>query len=677
MKGTSYIFVWLLVVSNVYAQQDSSVLRNSNGKTLKRIAENALKQNDPNTAIFYLETYTKQYKQDANGKFLLGIAYMQVRDYDRSQRMFLNAYNTDKKKSAEALYFHALMQKSNSKYDSAKVNFQKFKKEYKGKEKALKRQATKEIAYCDSVSKIIKLKNKILVQHLDTTINKVHVEAAPLNLDENTMVYTSFRTEEREFSEEGSTQTKQRKLYVARKKNGKWKFDGEFAENINSEEYNTGNAALSPDKKRMYFTRCKPNFKGEMICAIYVSEFIDKAWSEPVRLPKEINNPKYTSTMPAITTDPVKGNEIIYFVSNRKGKGKLDIWYSVYDKKKKSYKPARNAGIKLNTPQNEITPYFDNDTRTLYFSSDGLGGLGGYDIYRVKGNGNKWGLPENVGQPLNSGADDIYYSLSPSRNEGFFVSNRKGGNALKNSTCCDDIYAFKNGDYVKVSLKGNVTDMMDKHDMVKDAVVEIYIKDKFTGSKLLVKTTKTNSLGNYQANLEAGQQYYVLVKKPEYLGSSFEVSTEEVFSYKEIGEDLHLVKKPKAAVRIPNVTYESDKSKISEKGKMVLDSTVLKLMLENPEIIVEIQAHTDSKGSEQYNLKLSQKRAEEAVNYLLSKGINPQRLVPKGYGESLPIAPNENSDGTDNPVGRAKNRRTDFKIVGVLDSELINESQVD
>lgn len=136
-----------------------------------------------------------------------------------------------------------------------------------------------------------------------------------------------------------------------------------------------------------------------------------------------------------------------------------------------------------------------------------------------------------------------------------------------------------------------------------------------------------------------------------------------------------MAKNPKDPIRIPNIQYEFDKSVILESSKIAIDTTVFELMEANPEIIIEIQSHTDSKGSEQYNIKLSQSRAESVVSYLIGKGIAKERLKAKGYGESKPIASNEKADGTDNPEGRAQNRRTDFKIIGVLDVEIINDAK--
>lgn len=678
MKGIKFLLLLLTFSVCAAAQTDSLLLNSSSAKTLKKIGKNALLQDDPNSAITFLEAYLKTSYKDAEAQALLGKAYMRTRDYEQARRAFMRAYQIDKEKIPEALYFHALMQKSCNNYDTAKVVFQRFQKEYKGDDKALKKQALREISFCDSIKSLFGLEPSIVIKHLDTGINKVHIEAAPASLSQNELIYTSFRTETKEYvQEDDTTLEKHRKLYLAKREKGAWVFKGEFGENFNDERFHTGNAALSPDRKRVYFTRCRMNSLDKMVCTIYLSTLVDGKWSEPEKLPAPVNYKKYTSTMPSVGADPVKGNDILYFVSDRPGgKGKLDIWYSSYNKKNKVFQAPKNAGAKVNTAENEISPFFDSETRSLYYSSDGSGGLGGYDIFKTLGDGKQWTGHQNLGLPLNSGADDIFYTIATDRQEGFFVSNRKGGNALKNRTCCDDIYYYKLLKYVLVTLSGNVSEMMDPSSPLANAVVEIFFIDKVTKEKVLVKRVSTDAGGNYSTSVEPGHDYFVVVKKDDYLGTSGEFTTQDVLANKNINVDLQLVRKPKLPIHIPNVRYQYDRSELEEGSKLPLDTTVFKLMVDNPEIIVEIMAHTDSKGTDAYNLKLSQKRAESVVKYLLSKGIAPGRLKARGYGETMPVAPNSNPDGTDNPLGRAKNRRTDFKIIGVIDAEIIIDSEV-
>jgi outer membrane protein OmpA-like peptidoglycan-associated protein len=596
---------------------------------------------------------------------------MQARNYEKSKRYFLLAYRCTDDRTKDPLYYHAQMLKSVGKYDSAKINFEKFKKEYKGSNKLIKKITGLEINFCDSIQHLKKENNKIVISHLDTSINKVNSESAPVMIDNNHILFSSVRTNKKEyiFEDDSLDASVKRKIYLAEKKASKWVFKGEYA-NFNTDEYNVGNAALSADRQRLYFTKCQQNEKEEMICAIYVSTKKNNEWSEPEKLPKIINNKKYTSTMPAIGTDPTKGTDVIYFVSNRPGgKGGLDIWFTSFDKKLNEYKPLKNCGNKINTAGDEITPFFDHETHSLFFSSNDLAGLGGFDIYRAASDGKHWTSTENLGRPYNSGADDIYYTIGGKHDEGYFVSNRKGGTALRNETCCDDIYYFKVKELIFVSLSGKVTDDTEQKNPVANAKVELYRVDKTTGEKLLVKTVETDEMGNYKANLEPNHQYEVVIRKKEFLSSSDTVSTIGKKPGDEITQQIKGKKKHSKPLVVPEINYEFGSAELTAKAKQGIDNFILRFLKLNPTLIIELQSHTDSKGSTEYNLKLSQKRADIIVKYLISKGVNKKRLIPAGLGESQPMAPNENTDGSDNPEGRAKNRRTEIKIIGETDVE--------
>lgn len=655
-----------------FAQADSLSIQRMSTKDLKKLGNNFVLQGDNNSAIDYYETYLKRIPSDSKIQYKLADSYRAVRDYEKAEKMYLKAYTSDPQKNALALYYYAEMCKTSAKYPKAKENYAKFIKEYKGPETNLKKQAKKEVLFCDSVNSIINQSQKYIVQHLDTSINKAHVELSPISLDENTFLYASLRTDKKEYVTEGedSANIPVRKFYTAKKINNNWVFENEFMSGTyNKPGENTGNATFTPDGNKMYYTSCKPNWKGLMICAIYMTEKIKGEWTEPVKLNKTINNPNYTSTQPAVGIDPVKGNEIVYFVSNKpKGKGGLDIWYFVYDKKKKLYKAPKNAGVKINTTKDEMTPFFDNDTRTLFFSSAGWGGLGGLDIYKVLGDSKKWTDAENLGEPINSGADDIYYSVSKNREEGFLVSNRKGGVALKNATCCDDIYSHKQTSYIHLFASGNVKELLPNNSAANiDSVqIEIYAADKKYDEPVLIKTVYADKLGNYKTNIEAGQDYKIVAKKPGYLNATTLISTKNETQDKVLENKFELTKLPTKSITLENISYEFDRSDLLKSSTITLDTTIYKIMVLNPDLIIEISSHTDNKGSDDYNLKLSQKRAESVVNYLVTKGIKKEKLKAIGYGETLPIAPNKNKDGSDNPEGRAKNRRTEFKIIGTI-----------
>jgi outer membrane protein OmpA-like peptidoglycan-associated protein len=336
----------------------------------------------------------------------------------------------------------------------------------------------------------------------------------------------------------------------------------------------------------------------------------------------------------------------------------------------------------------------------MYFSSNGWPSIGGMDIFKTQGELTQFSTPENIGFPINSSVDDIYYVVSKSRDGGFFVSNRKGTVALLNETCCDDIFEYRWADFINVAVTGkiyaikdsSIYDQLEKQldvnnyiadiDSVSEKVnllpnqrVDLYLVQD-NHERIFIKSTTTNDNGEYFFNLEPKKNYKIVVDNYGLFNKELSVTTTNVTHSDTLHADaMYINIIPLEPVVIKNIYYEYNKWNLTDSSKTILDNTILKIMMDNPRIVVEISSHTDSVSGEEYNMKLSQKRAESAVNYLIDKGIDKERLVAKGYGKSKPIAPNTNPDGTDNPDGRQKNRRTEFKIIGSLDqySKIIYE----
>jgi outer membrane protein OmpA-like peptidoglycan-associated protein len=659
-----------------FAQVDSVLVKKTNPKTLRKMGANALDQNDPSSAVLLLNGAVIKNPKDGKSWSLLGWAYMKQRDYERSRNAFTKAIAVEPDNQKSAVFYLAMMQKQSGMYDSAAANFKRYRK-LKGTEPSLKKIAATEANFCDSAKIQIRKRKPMVVMRLDTTINKVNTEASPLQLDENTMWYSSLRTEKRLFVEEDDTATiPTRRIYKAVKTKGVWKFAGEVNGPFNTADANTGNACFSADGKRLYFSRCSENALGKFVCAIYLSSKEGDKWSEPVKLPEPVNLNNYSSTMPSIGNDPATGNDIVYFVSDRKGgKGKRDIWFTVFDIRKKNFKNPRNAGSKVNTKEDDVTPFFDNETRTLYYSTNGAGGMGGFDVFKASGDGKKFTESINIGAAINTGADEIYYTIGKNRKEGFFVSNRKGGNALKNRTCCDDIYYYANPSYINVKVKGTMQDPNNPKKTLANTLIEVYKKDPITGDPVLIKTIFSDSLGRYKTEVEAGADYFLMPRTKEYMATKTNVPAKNLTRNTTISTTMVLKEKPKGTIFIPNVHYDFDKPTLTPESKKVLDTTLFTLLKTNPDLLVQVESHTDSKGSEAYNFKLSQKRAESVMQYLIAKGINAKRLTAKGFGESKPLVPNENPDGSDNPENRAKNRRTGFTVTGYSDLEIRTENE--
>ena len=370
--------------------------------------------------------------------------------------------------------------------------------------------------------------------------------------------------------------------------------------------------------------------------------------------------------------------------------------------KKNEWRAPKNCGNKVNSAGDEISPYYDAVTRTLYFASNGFAGMGEFDIFRSNGEMSKWTPAENMGYPINSPYDDYYFALSPDGKKAFFATNRVGTMTGGMETCCDDIYYVDYEDVkFDIPVTGRVYELVDSKlaDLVSkgfetsgatdsvsvdiaDSVaatvstekekhylagsrVALYIGN--SNEKVFIASTETDSTGRYYFTVEPNHQY-VLQFENVRSGSAF-----IPFSTRGITEPdtLHLKdyginSLTKDALVVKNIYYEYGKFRLKKEQKEILDASVVSLMKEAPEIVVELSSHTDDHGGEAFNLKLSQKRADEIVDYVVKQGIDKSRIVGKGYGFSVPIAPNKFDDGADNPDGRALNRRTEFKVIGTV-----------
>lgn len=446
--------------------------------------------------------------------------------------------------------------------------------------------------------------------------------------------------------------------------------------NINSTSINDGCITFSPDGKTMVFGKGNSGKrKGSFDVDLYISRYRNNVWSEPIMI--NINQPEAWDSAPAFSPD----GRTLYFASNRKGGyGGTDIYSAQMDTRGRFSRP-KNLGPIINTPGNENFPYMAEDAK-LYFSSDQHPGYGGLDIFVVKRTNGKTTI-ENLGQPVNSTGDDFgIFLFRPDR--GFFTSNREDGKGD------DDIYTFINEDpnlkVVNYYLQG-ITYTRDKDDKLQllpntkvsalDEKGEL-MQDFVTGNdgKFLFRVYE-----NEDYNMVGESDGYLVRRQPYTTkGKSVDPSTlKELITNITLDTILILDKVELNKIFVlDNIYYNFNKADIRDDAAKELDKLV-QLLIDNPEIKIELGSHTDSIDDNSYNLQLSQRRAESAVRYIVQHGIAPDRLVAKGYGEEKPIARNTNPNGTDNPVGRQKNRRTEFKIleVGVVPKTLESDELFD
>jgi outer membrane protein OmpA-like peptidoglycan-associated protein len=302
----------------------------------------------------------------------------------------------------------------------------------------------------------------------------------------------------------------------------------------------------------------------------------------------------------------------------------------------------------INTEGNERTPVLDQENN-LYFSTDGRVGMGGLDIFKTQLLPGKIAEPKNLGYPTNSPQDDFTY-LKTSTLTGYFTSNRPGGLGS------DDIYSFKEQQRAFVlKLTGIVFDRKSNQPLM-NAIVTL---SKINGQTFKVQTDET---GNFRFNLDQESDYNLTGEKTNYRADVTSFTTINLTVSAEIKKDLYLERiELEKAIKIENIYYDFDKSNIRPDAAVELDKLV-KIMKDNPTIWIELGSHTDSRGNDQYNQWLSQRRANSAVQYIIDRGIEKNRITAKGYGESKLL--NNCSNGVKcSESAHQLNRRTEFKIV--------------
>jgi peptidoglycan-associated lipoprotein len=434
--------------------------------------------------------------------------------------------------------------------------------------------------------------------------------------DDYQLVYfTSSREEAMGNDMHGATSENFTDIFQSRMdRKGKWSVPVPLDENINS-EFEDGTPVLNSDYSRMYFTRCMVNKNKNYGCQIYSATAAGETWSKADVL--KITEDSIVVAHPAITPDELT----LYFVSDMAGGiGGKDIWKVTRSNEGDEWSKPENMGPEINTVDDEMFPFMHPDG-TLYFSSNGRIGLGGLDIYMAKKNENGTWKVENMKYPINSSADDFGIVFEKEMERGFFSSSRKGrGN--------DDIYSFVLPP-LKFNIIGEVRD--DKTDMVlQDASI------KSIGSDGITLEATSDQEGIFRFTLKPNTDYVFVATKTGYLNGKERETTKGLDKSQDINVVIYLSNIAETIeLSNSNVFYDFARWDLRPEAMVSLDQ-LIETLNDNPSVTIELMSHTDSRGSDEDNMVLSQKRAQSVVDYLIQKGIDPVRLSAKGYGESQP-----------------------------------------
>jgi outer membrane protein OmpA-like peptidoglycan-associated protein len=471
---------------------------------------------------------------------------------------------------------------------------------------------------------------------------KVNTEAdeywPSLSADEKTLVITRL------IKSEDITKKVQEDFYISDWNDTSWSEIRNAGKPLNTGN-NEGAQTISGDGRYMVFTACNRQ-DGFGRCDLYVSVKQGDNWSVPVNLGLPVNT-KYRETQPSITPD----GRTLYFSSDRPGgKGQHDIWVTTRENDSKWSDP-KNMGDTINTKGVEMSPFIHPDNQSFYFSSDGFIGLGGFDLFvSRRDTTGKWQDPVNLGYPINTNRDEIGLIVNAIGNKAYYSSDM-------NNSKGKDIYVFdmpvKSRPLSVTYMKGKVFDALNKQ-LLR---AEFELIDLET-TQTVFQSYSDSITGEFLVSIPVNRNYMLNVSKKAYLFFSENFSLKNTFNAdKPFLKDVPL--QPLIAgnsVILKNVFFESDSYALKKESRIELNK-VVKMLQSNPGIRIEIGGHTDNTGTAEYNQKLSENRAETVMNYLVGAAIQPERIVSKGYGLSMPVDTNTTEEG------RAQNRRTELKVI--------------
>jgi len=559
----------------------------------------------------------------------LSDAYRLAKDYESAERWYAVAVENEKEEFPYVEYFYGYSLMKNAKYEEAKIQFERMITKLNNPENLYHKLSLEKIGDCNFALEDEGTHSKAEIRLLDPTINR-GTTSFGMMYHKDGLLFSSARIDSMLPEDyEAGYDMYNSDVYLTKANN-----DGSFTEplwfegNVNSPSIE-GGATLSPDGKAMYFTRVNPENQSET--GIYVTRFFNGRWTEPFKLGKDINLDGYKSTTPSMADDGVT----LYYASNRPGGyGGMDIWVTTINQDGETTEP-KNLGDNINTAQDEVTPFYHPESKTLYFSSEGHIGFGGLDVFKTTINiiTEWWDKPINVGKPINSERDDSYFVWGKEMNKGYLSSDRGGCNECDSvrtlNMHCNNIYEVTRPEVI-IGISGYVYDF-DTDEIIPNA--QINFKD-IRGEKEDLMIT-ANEDGYYETTLSINQEFFIKSTKKNYFADAQIANTLGVVESTNLIQDFFLTKIPTGEIAIKGIEYDFDAATLRPQSKVELDKLVEFLNL-NSGLKIEIRSHTDERGAAEYNMKLSQRRAQSVVDYLNDKGIALERLMAQGKGETEP-----------------------------------------
>lgn len=590
----------------------------------------------------YRKVYNKVADEEKKATVLFKIAesYRLSNNFKQAFDFYEQLVNT-KYPDPRILYSYGLLLKNFERYDDAARQFGDYLFEVPGD-----KEAEREIQACKTAAAWKQNPQKFAINNL-RPLNTIYSDYAPY-LSEQKLTWSSSRNEATGNIIFEWTGQKCADIFETNLNGDNPGSVGKPSGLVNS-NYNEGVAWVDSTNSVMYFTQCNGTDGRGLNCKIYVTYKQNNQWSAPQVLP--FCNDSFSVGHPAFTPDQKR----LYFASNMPGSiGEKDIYYIDYNPVTGKWGTPKNLGPSVNTTQDDMFPSVHPDGR-IYFASKGHYGMGGLDLFYTRDSIGGFTKAVNLQSPLNSGGDDFGITFVAKPSEGgpiaYYSSNREGGLGD------DDLYSISIKPYVFM-VKGKV---LNREDNTAIAGAQVAV----TNATIPPLSIKTDGKGEFLTELTLNQLFALTAEKDKFFKSEvFNLSTQQVKVDTTVQLTIYLNPIPDEGVELTlqGIYYDLDKADIRPDAARVLDSLV-NILNNNPTIIIELASHTDSRADEDYNLKLSQRRAQSCVDYLIRKGIAKDRLKAVGYGESKPV--NDCVDGVDCTEEQyQENRRTSFRVLG-------------
>lgn len=571
----------------------------------------------------------KAHPEDVDLNFVVGMCYQQGWDKEKALGYLAKAALGSPKPTKELMFAYGSALHFDNQFDEAIKWYRKA--DPLGTNRYI---TSKRINECLHGKRLVATPVKAIISNLGNVINTAYNEYLPLlTADQLTMVFTSRRPNTTGGKKDADGQFLE-DIYISKMANGSWSRPQALPEPLNSRDHDAC-VGLSADGQTMFI------YKGKNGGDIYISKLDGKTWGTPQ--PFEFNSDKFESSA-FLSHD---GNRL-YFVSDRAGNKDIYICRKTF---KGAWGKPSYMNQNINTSFDEESPCESADGKWLYFSSKGATSMGGYDILRVPiSSAGATGMSENLGYPINTAGDDLYFNLSPDGKFGYFSSEKAGGYGRQ------DLYVISMPPPAQPPGVTLVRGVIKDAATGKPTQATVIITDNEAGKE--VATLTSNSVtGEFSISLPSGNNYGIAVEKSKRLFYSENLQIKVSEGFVDLKRDIVLptiAKGNKMILR--NMFYDNNISDLRSASFPELNRVVALLKAE-PTMVVEVGGHTDNVGTADYNQKLSLKRATDVINYLVKNGIAAKRLIPKGYASSQPIAPNTTEDG------RLQNRRTEIMVL--------------